>query len=499
MEEDLRITSPDTPVSSSSESLLSNPPLTPDLNDSLDTPEHSPVFTIGGEKLVPNETAVGATTGNMRSATQPIYVCENNVTDSLDSLDEKQAPKLNRTVYSASVSKVYHQQSQFNQDAAKKIKEKPKVVGILKSKSLLRTESSKPKKVWFSDQLETSYSNGTPRKGLPNADAGHIDPAKLELWKRVIPNGVTTQYLPNSAFTPKMKVSLSSKASQSPSTPPPTNGLNIHIPVATTEAPVKPGSPNCGVPARTQSPGEPPNQHHVSMASVGLNGVVPTSESYEDPLNISNQELTPNTTPTQKQILLENTPTDDEINKLWDQIRNALEDNQKVCVPPQVFNFRVHHPSRQEPSSASSVASNGSTVVTHREDERNVPSVRRNASADRFYSRPNDIPSQRGPQRQSNLSRSARYQSNFSPQSGPLLTRRGQGHAITYPAASRTKPVHMTSTGEPDTSRATGSSRKGLCTLCCTYTEQLFMCSYLLQLPQLSPWRKRNSCCPLKI
>ncbi len=454
LEEDLRITSPDSHISSSSESLLSNPPLTPDLNDSLDTSKNSTVFTIGGEKLAVTETDVNNTTTSS-TTTQPIYVCENNVTDSLDSLEDQQTPK---QTHSASVSKCSHQQSELFQ---RKVKEKPKVVGILKksmsSKGPLRakrTEFSKAKRVSFSDKLETSYSSSTSRKGSP--DTGYIDPAKLELWKRVLPNGVTTQYLPNSAFTPKMKVSLSSKASQSPSTPQPANGISVHIPVATSETYSKSDSLNCDVPVKTPSNGEPSTQaqSHLSMVSVGLNGVVPISEYSEKPLNSTSQELSHKE---HRQMLLENTPTDDEINNLWDQIRSALEDNQKVFVPPQVFNFRIHHPSRQDPtSSAHSLASNGSALI-HKEDKKNA---RRNISADRFYSRPNDTPTQRGMQKQPNLSRPTRYQSNFSSQSAPLLSKRGHSHAVTYPVVSQTKPVVQMTYTEPNTSKTTGS-RKG--------------------------------------
>ncbi len=486
MQDDLRITSPDNVVSSSSESLLSVPPLTPDLNDSLNTPKHNnTVFTIGSQELSayqavrPNSAnrtvalhTIPGSTGNVvttSSGRQPIYVCENYVTASIDSLEDQQGTRqsnypigqLNPFECSTPTPKVSDLQTLVKQDI-ETTRNKPKVVGILKkshsnkSRALKKTESAKVKKVQFSDQIERRSFNVHTNRGSSNADTNGIDPARLELWKRVLPNGVTNQYLPNSAFTPKMKVSLSAKTSQSPSKPP-MNGITVHIPKATNEAPLS------TLPPGADSPSELQTQSHTT--SVGLNGVVPVPPYLEDAPVIRKQEPSLIDTPKDnhpKQISLEKTPTDDEINSLFDQIKNALEDNQKVFVPPQVFNFKIHQggSSRQETSSTGSTTSHTSTV-THREDHRNVPTARKNTSAERFYSRPNDTSAQRGSQKQTNLSRPSRCQTNFSPHPPLLLTRRGHGHTVTYPTTNRTQPIQMTST-EPDMSSRAIGSKKGL-------------------------------------
>ena len=476
MQDDLRITSPDNAVSSSSESLLSNPPLTPDLNDSLNTPKHNnAVFTIGSQELSTyqavrsnsaNRTVAlhptPGSTGNVITTSagrQPIYVCENYATASIDSLEDQQGTRQgNYSICRSSTPtpKTSDLQTLVKQDV-ETAKNKPKVVGILKKSN---SNKSLDKKVRFSDQIERRIiKNVHTNRGSLNADTEGIDPVRLELWKRVLPNGVTNQYLPNSAFTPKMRVSLSSKTSQSPSKPP-MNGITVHIPKATNEAPLTtlPPGPDSTIKLQTQS--------HTT--SVGINGVVPVPAYVEDAPAIREQEsplmdtFKDNPPQTSKQISLEKTPTDDEINSLFDQIKNALEDNQKVFVPPQVFNFKVHQggSSRQETSSAGSTTSHSSTV-THKDDHRNVPNVHRNTSAERFYSRPNDTSAQRGSQKQTNLSRPMRCQTNFSPQPPLLLTRRGHGHTVTYPTANRAQPLQMTSTDPDMSSRAIGS-KKGL-------------------------------------
>ena len=524
MDDDLRVTSPDTPVSSSDESLLSNtvdaPPT--DLHDSLDTARPCTVFTVGdddpqGDSGPVSETTQCTNPHSMTTGTgntsqviniplangqqqQPIYACESDDISSVDSLEDQQGrtaptkPSEQTNNVSAQNNQTHHTSSvpisriaeQLREaELLKEAQEKPKVVGILKKSNsntsvanpAIDTEPAKTKRVRFADRIDTSTTEVPTTSTTSNSV---IDPAHIELWKKVLPNGVTTHYIPNSAFTPKMRVSLTSKPSPSqpvPSQqPPPTNGLTIHIPVPSADS--SPSSPQRQPDsAITGKPGSSrealPTQPKVSTASVSLNGVTPTTKDASSEIVQLMGNAPRDDHP--KQISLEKTPTDDEITKLWDQIKNALEDNQKVLIPPQVFNFRIESGGQSRHSSETASTGSGTsqtpTVTYDQRGHHPLPqNSRRIMSAERFYSKPNDTSSQKGSmQRQTNLSRPTRHQPNLSPQPAQLLARRGHGHSTTYPVANRqdhlvtangTQPTMQMTATEPDLAIRT-NGRKG--------------------------------------
>ena len=228
------------------------------------------------------------------------------------------------------------------------------------------------KRVRFVDQVEPSKTRDSP---LPTTATIQLDSARIELWKKVLPNGFSAHFLPNSAFTPRMKISLSSKASGSVSGNKPTlsppNGLVVHVPRATAESsssdherksPQMGMKPNSEKSSNTASSPAVPHSHignhlkddHTSEplsqsgkgSSVNrredttlldgqareLNGCSDTGEG--------SREKSGSTEEPRKLTSLEKTPTDDDINELWDQIRRCLHSNDKVTVPPQVFNFK---------------------------------------------------------------------------------------------------------------------------------------------------------------
>ena len=225
------------------------------------------------------------------------------------------------------------------------------------------------KRVRFVDQDQSS-SGHKGRASSPTTTP--LDAARTELWNRVLPNGLSTPFPPNSAFTPRMKVSLSPKSSLSvtghskpPSTP--LNGLVVHVPRATVD---NSPSPECRSP-----------EHGVAVNSNLVKGNNPVSSSpvphspttdclEEDQVSESPMQLRKDSTAysstskrdhiaddqhgpsaseygrnklnrIQRPIGLERTPTDDDINDLWDQIRRCLHTNEKITVPPQVFNFKL--------------------------------------------------------------------------------------------------------------------------------------------------------------
>ena len=225
------------------------------------------------------------------------------------------------------------------------------------------------KRVRFVDQVQSSSGHkgrASPPTTIP------LDATRTELWNRVLPNGLSTPFPPNSAFTPRMKVSLSPKSSLSVtghSKPPntPLNGLVVHVPRATVE---NSPSPECRSP-----------EHGLAVNSSLVKGNKPVSSSpvphsrttdcleedqvSESPMQSGKDSTAYSSTSKrdhiaddqhgpsageyggnklnriQRPIALEKTPTDDDINDLWDQIRRCLHTNEKITVPPQVFNFKL--------------------------------------------------------------------------------------------------------------------------------------------------------------
>ena len=170
------------------------------------------------------------------------------------------------------------------------------------------------KRVRFSDQVETSERNNSP------VVMNIADSVQIELWKRVFPKEFPTQSVRNSAFTPRMKCSLSSKpgSSQGTSRKPPNGTISVHVPAAAIDEYVSP--PTTAL--RMMSPNFKQTQHNMEIK------------------DITDSDSDENTTEPTANISLEKTPTDAEINTMWDQIRHCLHDGRKMPVPPRVFNFK---------------------------------------------------------------------------------------------------------------------------------------------------------------
>lgn len=169
--------------------------------------------------------------------------------------------------------------------------------------------SKSQKRVRFSDQVERSVKNSSP------VVMNITDPVQIELWKKVFPKDFSPRSVPNSAFTPKMRCSLSS------------NTASFY------RMSKKPNVPTTVIEA---SP--------MFVASTALPHVDAQHKS-DDQLDVQDvldnrdkEAVAPHENPDLK--YLDKTPTDSEINTMWDQIRQCLQDGRKVSVPPRVFNFR---------------------------------------------------------------------------------------------------------------------------------------------------------------
>lgn len=171
------------------------------------------------------------------------------------------------------------------------------------------------KRVRFSDQVETKSSTNSVVTNI-------TDSVQIELWKRVFPKEFSPESVKNSAFTPKMKCSLSSKTPSSQgvnrTSKRPLNGsISVHVPATAIEEYVSPSATLQTLNSSTISE----SAHHTME-------VKDLSDTDSDETEVGTIRS------------LEKTPTDAEINLMWDQIRHCLEDGRKMPVPPKVYNFK---------------------------------------------------------------------------------------------------------------------------------------------------------------
>lgn len=337
-----------------------------------------------------------------------------------------------------------------------------------------KTETKK--KVRFIDQIELRIPNA---KNSVRSENGFIDSARIELWKRVLPNGLSSNYLPNSAFTPKMKVSLSSKPSESqaisgPPLKPPPNGITIHTPVneSSNQSTTCDHSPAeiTTIPTSGTNPSVNEKSNSTSNTSLQPEKSLPGSR-------ISSNRQFPVTTHSSGtngssklqesgQVALDKTPTDDDINNLWEQIRSNLQDNRKVSIPPQVFNFRV------QPDNVpyNHQAYENYLSVEQRGKHGPSPSEfsQRSLNAERTNSKSGEVamPQRQVLTRQAKPSRPMRCEKSQT----LLLEKRGPSYVTTYPGASRqnhsvfstrTHSNVQTSSKEPEVGSRTATNNFG--------------------------------------
>lgn len=254
---------------------------------------------------------------------------------------------------------------------------KPKIVGILKKTSSSSVDQThfgsstgleRPQSRLEDSQTSTTSSVVKAQKRVRffdqvNSNHWHNPtPRSDSVWHKVLPNGFNAHHLPNSAFTPKMKLLLSSKPSTIPSAvigPPKKpmaaskrNGITVHIPVASVDTSSSP------IHQQIQKS----SQLSASDDDVDTNEAQCEAEksckNSDDPsnlLNESNNVKAPTTTssstpgddyssvksPSVSSKPLDKTPTDNEINEMWEQIRSCLEENKQSTVPMQVYPFQM--------------------------------------------------------------------------------------------------------------------------------------------------------------
>ena len=426
---------------------------------------------------------------------QPIYVCQENsslsddVGDS-DSLNEEGSysshrrppPYQSRKQFHRKVDTASHDTSRNDQGVESRavadsdelaMKEiKPKIVGILKKTSTCSVELSQTglstgtlatdsgslassssatnrtqKRVRFIDQVSSTSKHS---HHAPNSD---------NVWNKVLPNSLNAHHLPNSAFTPKMRLFLSSKASTIPpaaingppkrSTAPSTlNGITVHVPGASMDNPSSPshrqlqhGNSGKEVTAKeVQSSTKEDNDghEHSRLFKIGDDSSSNSSSSASGKKS-GDQLLTSKA--------LDKTPTDNEINEMWDQIRTCLdrEDGKQSTVPVQVYPFQappVNSVQYHTTSGVSSVyvreAETDTSAVSLQRDRNQSPAPPQYSNYHNHQHKTNDQSGIRLVHRQSNRSRPMRCHHQAQMHTHTQLSRRQQNnyhhsHSATYP------------------------------------------------------------------
>lgn len=205
------------------------------------------------------------------------------------------------------------------------------------------------KRVRFVDQ--------TPHTSKPAALRVMDTSARTQLWNKVFPHELSAHFPPNGAFTPKMRVSLNSNGIlKKPSTPTPSppNGLVVRVPHGSERSPPphSPTSPE-GITARNQALKEgkasPKNKGQPVMSSVPSGSKTPSDGSTE--LSAVDSGAAPEatvgelSTSEDQPIHLDKTPTDEDINRLWHEIKMYFRGKDRVMVPPHEYKFSLENSS----------------------------------------------------------------------------------------------------------------------------------------------------------
>lgn len=315
---------------------LSGSPTVPDsLNSSVTEPIVSPNRELNkgtaGSAFEESVTTIHSSVPDKLDR-QPYYGCrEDSDTSTTDSLEE--ANSYLQTLQDTSsdgkqkvvgILKKTNKPSFISHYNRARLKSAPQAAALCSSNETLDQEDSKlPKRVRFSDQVGMCERSSSPK--LTNI----TDSVQIELWKRVFPKELSQESVRNSAFTPRMKCSLSSKPAgfQPPlkALKRPSNGkVSVYVPNAAIEDYVAPIN-NLRMPCSTG----PGNSSSVDQTME----VRDLSDSSDSSNEGTGSELA---------VLksLDRTPTDTEINSMWDQIRQCLQDERKMPVPPRIFNFK---------------------------------------------------------------------------------------------------------------------------------------------------------------
>ena len=200
------------------------------------------------------------------------------------------------------------------------------------------SSASTTKRVRFSDNLESSLNSSQSSVSCiaPQPNTVTINSA-AELWKRVLPNSAYNCYPPNGIFNPKMKISLSRRG-QPKKVPPSSDHVTVHVPHVTEflsngqqqESRSGTRNDNCySKKGRNYAVGEC-NQKTIGQQDTGKTFDTKSEEQDRSTRKYSDRNES-----------LEHSPTDAQIDKVWDEIQMQLYGTDRVAVAPQVYQLQL--------------------------------------------------------------------------------------------------------------------------------------------------------------
>ena len=194
------------------------------------------------------------------------------------------------------------------------------------------SSASTTKRVRFSDNLESSLNSSQSSVSCIAPPNTVTINSAAELWKRVLPNSAYNCYPPNGIFNPKMKISLSRRGQSGvpKKVPLSSDHITVHVPHVTEflsngqQQDSRSGIRNDNCYSKKSR-----NQKTIEQQNADKNFET-KSEEDRCARKCSNRNES-----------LEHSPTDAQIDKVWDEIQMQLYGTERVAVAPQVYQLQL--------------------------------------------------------------------------------------------------------------------------------------------------------------
>ena len=211
--------------------------------------------------------------------------------------------------------------------------------------SISVSSASTIKRVRFSDTLESSLNSSQASLSYhpTPASSSTSDQTIERLWKQILQNG-SANLPPNGMFNPKMKISLTQKGRVHHTQNDSCDRITVHIPQAKTQPSEIFSSSSAGDGRqRKNSENEDARKERTPASfSSSQNKFKTTGSATEG--HASSQRLAGDASRRERDCGLEQSPTDADIERVWDDIQAQLHgrgggESERVTVAPQVYQF----------------------------------------------------------------------------------------------------------------------------------------------------------------
>ena len=211
--------------------------------------------------------------------------------------------------------------------------------------SISVSSASTIKRVRFSDTLESSLnsSQASISHHPTPASSSTSDQTIERLWKQILQNG-SANLPPNGMFNPKMKISLTQKGRVHHAQNDSCDRITVHIPQAKNQPSEIFSSSSAGDGRRRKNSENEDARKERAPASFSSpqNKFKTTGSATEG--HASSQRLAGDASRRERDCGLEQSPTDADIERVWDDMQAQLHgrgsgESERVTVAPQVYQF----------------------------------------------------------------------------------------------------------------------------------------------------------------